>query len=220
MSDERFESGPAAGYPGASGNPKVLVVIFGPPAVGKMTVGRALAEHTGLPLVHNHVTVEPLLQLFPYGHPIFRRLTAEFRTRIFEEIVQAPEYGGLIFTYVWALDEAGDKAFVDMLTEIFTSRGERVCYVELSAPLDERLRRNTTESRLAEKPSKRDLEASRARLLENERDYRMNTQPGETFFYPDAYLRLDVAEMEPGEAAKRIAMRFGLAERTTPEKGA
>jgi len=33
-----------------------LVIIFGPPAVGKMTVGRALAERTGFKLFHNHMT--------------------------------------------------------------------------------------------------------------------------------------------------------------------
>lgn len=198
----------------AADGTKSLVVIFGPPAVGKMTIGRALAELTGLPLLHNHITVELLLQFFPFDHPGFRRLTTEFRTRLFEEIVQAPEHSGLIFTYLWALDEASAKAFLDRLTGIFTSRGARVCYVELTAPLEERLRRNTGESRLAEKPSKRDLEASRGRLLENERKHRMNTQPGEAFFYPDAHLRLDVAELEPAEAARRIAAHFGLRERT------
>ena len=197
-----------------AGDPKVLVVIFGPPAVGKMTVGRALGELTGLPLVHNHLTIELLLQFFPFGHPSFRRLNAEFRARLFEEIVEAPEHRGLIYTYVWALGEESDKAFVNKLANIFTSRGARVCYVELAAPLEERLRRNTGESRLAEKPSKRDIEASRARLLENERMYRMNTQPGETFLYPDAHLRLDVAELPPEEAARQIAARFGLKERT------
>lgn len=196
-----------------AGIPKVLVVIFGPPAVGKMTVGRALAELTGLPLVHNHVTIELLLQFFPFEHPGFRRLNTEFRTRIFEEIVQAPEHGGLIFTCMWALGEESDKAFVNTLASIFTSRGGRVCYAELFAPLEERLRRNTGESRLAEKPSKRDIEASRARLLENERMYRMNTQPGEAFLYPDAHLRLDVSELEPADAARRIATHFELKER-------
>ena len=194
---------------------KILVIIFGPPAVGKMTVGRALAELTGLPLVHNHITIELLLQFFPFEHPGFRRLTTEFRTRLFEEIAQAPEHAGMIFTYVWALDEGSDTAFVNTLTGIFNARGARVCYVELFAPLEERLRRNTQESRLAEKPSKRDLEASRARLLENERTYRMNTQPGERFLYPDAHLRLDVSEIAPAEAARRIAAHFGLKKRTT-----
>ena len=39
---------------------KTLVIIFGPPAVGKMTVGSKLSKLTGLKLFHNHMTIEPL----------------------------------------------------------------------------------------------------------------------------------------------------------------
>jgi hypothetical protein len=34
-----------------------LVIIFGPPAVGKMTVGLELERLTGFRLLHNHMTV-------------------------------------------------------------------------------------------------------------------------------------------------------------------
>ena len=37
-----------------------LVLIFGPQAVGKMTVGQELAKKTGLKLFHNHMTIELL----------------------------------------------------------------------------------------------------------------------------------------------------------------
>lgn len=35
-----------------------LVLIFGPQAVGKMTVGQELAKITGLKLFHNHMTID------------------------------------------------------------------------------------------------------------------------------------------------------------------
>jgi shikimate kinase len=35
-----------------------FVLIFGPQAVGKMTVGQELAKITGLKLFHNHMTIE------------------------------------------------------------------------------------------------------------------------------------------------------------------
>ncbi len=37
-----------------------LVILFGPPAVGKMTVGYELEKLTGLRLFHNHMTVDPI----------------------------------------------------------------------------------------------------------------------------------------------------------------
>ncbi len=53
-----------------------FVFVFGPPAVGKMTVGRALAARTGYKLLHNHMTVEPVLEIFAFGSPPFGRLVS------------------------------------------------------------------------------------------------------------------------------------------------
>src|SRR4051812_27631986 len=68
---------------------KWFVVLFGPPAVGKMTVGQALASLTGLKLLHNHMTIELLLPLFSYGTPAFTQLNHEFRRRNIEEVAQS-----------------------------------------------------------------------------------------------------------------------------------
>ncbi len=51
-----------------------LVIIFGPPAVGKMTVGLELQRITGFRLFHNHMTADPLLRLFPFESAPHRRL--------------------------------------------------------------------------------------------------------------------------------------------------
>lgn len=184
-----------------------LVIIFGPPAVGKMTVGLELQKLTGMPLFHNHMTIEPLLRLFPYGSPPFARLSEEFRTRIFEEAA-ASDLPGLIFTYVWAFDVPADKAFLDKVAAIFQARDAEVCYVELSTPLDERLRRNETELRLSEKPSKRNLEWSRRNVENTDRKYRLNSHGD--FPYPDRHLFLDNTDLAPDEVARRIVERFNL----------
>ena len=44
-----------------------LVILFGPGAVGKMTVGKALAEITELKLFHNHMSLELANQFFPWS---------------------------------------------------------------------------------------------------------------------------------------------------------
>lgn len=54
--------------------PPPLVFVVGPPAVGKMTVGRELAARTGLVLFHNHHTIDLVLRFFPYGTPPYQRL--------------------------------------------------------------------------------------------------------------------------------------------------
>ncbi len=95
-----------------------LVIIFGPPAVGKMTVGLALERLTGFRLFHNHMTVDPVIRLFPFESPAYRRLVQEFRRRIFEEFASSEE-PGLIFTFVWAMGDDRDRAFVDSAVETF-----------------------------------------------------------------------------------------------------
>ena len=44
-----------------------LVILFGPQAVGKMTVGQELAKQTGLKLFHNHMTIDLVSNFFDYG---------------------------------------------------------------------------------------------------------------------------------------------------------
>jgi hypothetical protein len=191
----------------------MLIFVVGPPAVGKMTVGHALAERTGLRLFHNHQTIDLVLRFFPFGSPPFQRLIGEFRRRIFEEVA-ASDLPGLIFTYVWAFDDPRDGAAVDAWAEIFRTRGGRVVFVELEATQDERLRRNETEFRLAEKPFKRDLVASRERLLADDARYQLNSC-GAFAGRPD-YLHLDTTAVDATEAAERIIAHFALPRGAAP----
>ena len=187
---------------------RTLVFIVGPPAVGKMTVGAELARRTGLRLLHNHLTIELALRFFPFGSPPFGRLVNEFRRRIVEEVA-ASDLPGLIFTYAWAFDQPSDHAFVEELAAIFRDRQGRVLFVELQATQAERLRRNETEFRLAEKPSKRDLERSRARLLAADTQYQMSSAG--RFEGRSDYLWIDNTELAPDVVAERVRAHFDLA---------
>ena len=80
-----------------------FVVIFGPQAVGKMTVGQEIEKITGLKLLHNHMTIE-LLEPFLGFSPEMWNLSSQFRTEIFKAVAKS-EQKGLIFTYVWAFDQ-------------------------------------------------------------------------------------------------------------------
>jgi hypothetical protein len=185
---------------------RTLVVLLGPPAVGKLTTGRALEELTGYPLFHNHMTIELVLPFFEFGSEPFSRLVGEFRQRIFAEVA-ASELPGLIFTWIWAFDQPADRAFIDELRDLFSRSGWRVVFVELWADLETRLARNRTELRLREKASKRDLAASEARLLAAEQRHRMNLDGD----FPFAeHLRIDNTRLAPAQAADRIAEHFSL----------
>jgi hypothetical protein len=146
--------------PAAIGDPGrvTLLFVFGPPAVGKMTVGRAIADASEFRLFHNHHVLEPLLDVFDYGTPPFNRLLEEFRLRVLEEA--ATSGTDLVYTLVWALDLPEDSAYLRRHLRPFVDAGQAIAFVELYAGLETRLARNRTPYRLAEKKSKRDLEWS------------------------------------------------------------
>ena len=80
-----------------------LVILFGPQAVGKMTVGQELAKRTGLKLFHNHMTIDLVANFFDYSSREGKRLVSLFRQEIFQAVASS-DLPGLIFTYVWAFD--------------------------------------------------------------------------------------------------------------------
>lgn len=185
---------------------KTLVWICGPPAVGKMTVGRELSDITGFPLFHNHLSIEAVLPVFEYGSPPFNRIVAQLRDSMFLEAAKS-ELPGLIYTMVWAFDHPSDLRFVERQKAVFEAHGGRAVFVELVADLQTRLARNASEPRVSSKPSKRDVEASRQRVLEADQAYQLDSTGA--FPFPE-YLRIDNTHLAPRAAAEQISAHFGL----------
>ena len=181
-----------------------FVFILGNAAVGKMTVGQALMERTGLRLFHNHMTIEPVLEIFGSFHGDAIR---GLREVIFREFAKSDNYG-MIFTYMMAFDMPSEWAYIDWVRSIFAPYGTEFYYVELVAVAHTRMQRNVTENRLLHKPSKRDLEASNARLVRDDASHRMESLPGEIPF--ESYLRIDNTELSPQTVAQMIQSHFAL----------
>lgn len=184
-----------------------LIIIFGPPAVGKMTVGKELVKITNLKLFHNHMSLELVNNFFEFGTQSFNRLDKVIRFEIFKEVAKS-ELGGLIFTIVWALNFKEDEEYIDELVEIFEREDWSVKYVELKATLKERLIRNKEAGRLFHKPSKRNIEHSERTLLNFEERYRMNTEQNE--LDGRNILKIDNTKIEAIEVAKKIKRNFQL----------
>lgn len=181
-----------------------LLFLCGDAAVGKMTVGQELMKITNLRLFHNHMTIEPVIEIFGYydGKTISR-----LRETIFEEFAASDNYG-MIFTYMWAFDQKSDWEYIAHVRSIFEPYGTEFYYAELVAPQEVRLARNATENRLKNKASKRDLETSNQRLLDDDKRYRCVSLDGEISF--ENYIKIDNTNLSPAEAAKIIKERFDL----------
>ena len=181
-----------------------LVLLVGNGAVGKMTVGQELMKQTGLRLLHNHMTIEPVLEVFGSFHT---EAILQMREVIFREFAKSDLYG-MIHTIMWAFDSPEDWEYIRHVTEIFREQGADIYCVELVASQEIRLQRNETANRLAHKPSKRDLNASRERVIAMDRQYRFESRPGEIPF--ENYMRIDNSCLAPDAVAGMIRERFGL----------
>lgn len=181
-----------------------LVIIIGNGAVGKMTVGQELMKITDLRLFHNHMSIEPVIEIFGYYDS---RIVRKFRELVFEEFSQS-ENEGLIFTFVWAFDMLSDREYLLHVAELFEGKGGEVYCVELVASKEVREYRNETENRLRNKASKRDLEFARKTLSDIDKKHRTESKEGEIPF--KNYMKINNSELEPDVVARMIKEKFGL----------
>lgn len=120
-----------------------LVVIYGPPAVGKLSVARELSGMTGYELFHNHASLDAVDRRFGFGSREFNEAVVRYRA---EKLTEAAKNGtNLIFTSAFI---KGEHEFVaGRLREMIGAYGGEVCFVYLYADEETLLKRVKGESR-------------------------------------------------------------------------
>ena len=184
-----------------------FVLIIGPQAVGKMTVGQELAKLTGYKLFYNHMTIETVRLIFDYDKKSYQKMNQLIRYEIFKEFAKSNEKG-IIFTgcFDFGKDFKEEKEEVDKWMSLF----KESYVIELETTLDERLKRNKTANRLEYKPSKRDLEWSENELLKSMEKHRLNSEEGEGEKIFNNYLKIINTDISASEVAKIIKEKFDL----------
>lgn len=179
-----------------------LIFIHGPAAAGKLTVARALAERTGLALFHNHLVVDAVGAVFPFGTPQFRKLREAFWLQTFAEAAEAGR--SLIFTFAPEATVAPD--FPQSAVRTVGGLGGRVRFIALICPDDEQDHRIEAESR---------GEFGKLRSLDLLRTLRSQG----AFDYPalPAELTIDTSQVTPAAAADRIGQHLGQARDDAPQ---
>ena len=184
-----------------------FILITGPQAVGKMTVGQELEKITNLKLFHNHMPIELVNPFFDYGTPGAKRLVRLIREEIFKEVAGS-DLEGLIFTYTWDFSDKKDWEYIESLVKIFRDKEAEICYIELEADLEERIKRNKTENRLKHKPSKNTPSGSDEKIRESMMRHRLNSLEGEVL--EKNYLKINNTNLDPEVVALKIKERFSL----------
>ena len=106
-----------------------LLLIYGSPAVGKLTVAEEIARRTGFRVFHNHLTIDALTPVFEFGTPPFWKLVHLMRVETVREAARAGV--DLIYTFCYAKDH--DDAHVAEIVEAVESGGGEVLFVLLTA---------------------------------------------------------------------------------------
>jgi len=178
--------------------PAQLLFIYGAPAAGKLTIARQIAALTGLPLFHNHLVIDAVIPIFPFGSAPFIRLRETMWLDMFREA--AAEKRSLIFTF--APESSVAPGFVDRVREI-VEPNLMLRLTRLTVPFEDQLARIANPDRAAHgklvspellKQHAQELAACEAEM-------------------PAPEISIDTARLSPAEAAREIVKKLGLARR-------
>jgi len=186
---------------GASGAKPALLYICGPPASGKLTVATALAELTGLSLFHNHLSVDAVSCVLPFGSKPFAEVLHRLRLDVFQTAARAGI--SLIFTNnsAWSGADARSRfaAFATAAERLVAAEAGQTVFIRLSAPLE------VLEARVAHE-SRRHL----GKLVDITRLRELVTGLDQSALHPHD-LEIDTSAVSAEEAA--LYIRNALAQR-------
>src|SRR5688572_9711270 len=172
-----------------------LLFIYGPPAVGKLTVANKIAAHR-LQSVSHHLSIDAILPVFDFGTKPFFRLVEMIRVETVAEA--ARENVDLIYTFCYA--KGLDEAHVEKIELAAKQNRAEVFYVLLTCAETELKRRIVLEER--KKFRKADTVEMMEMFLEK---YELSSAVPST----DTVI-IDNTELPPENVAEQIISHYGL----------
>ena len=183
-----------------------LIVIIGPQAVGKMTIGEKLKEKIGYTLMTNHDSIEIAIKIFSSNKDAKLKLKSKIREDVFNICLE--NNISIIFTFVVDFNTNDDILYLNELKNKFEKTGGHFYLIELEADLQTRLDRNKTPHRLECKPSKKNIEWSEKELIESMNIYRMNSIKDEIKF--ENYIKINNTNLSPNAVCDIIINKFNF----------
>ena len=183
-----------------------LIVIIGPQAVGKMTIGEKLKEKIGYTLMTNHDSIEIAIKIFSSNKDAKLKLKSKIREDVFNICLE--NNISIIFTFVVDFNTNDDILYLNELKNKFEKTGGHFYLIELEADLQTRLDRNKTPHRLECKPSKKNIEWSEKELIESMNIYRMNSIKEEIKF--ENYIKINNTNLSPNAVCDIIINKFNF----------
>jgi len=179
-----------------------LVFLHGPAASGKLTVARVLEARVCFPVFHNHLVVDLLTTVFPFGSEPFVRLRELFWTSVFTDAARV----GRSITFTYTPEATVRPGFPDRVRQLTEAHGGRVCFVRLHVSEAEQERRIGLASR---------SEFRKLTSLETLRRLRQDRLDVEQ---PPADLAIDTDSTDPARAGASIVAHFDLTPQSVPDR--
>ncbi len=107
-----------------------FVFIYGPPAAGKYTIAKSLADQLDRPLFHNHVVIDCVESVIQRGEPGFHDACADVRVALANHALKNGV--SMVSTFVYAKGFDADDAFVARLQSTVARANARFCAVRLT----------------------------------------------------------------------------------------
>src|SRR5678816_3628060 len=98
-------------------------MIYGPPAVGKLTVAKEVARLTGLKLFDNHLSVNMVQPIFGWDNEAYVRTLRAVRLAVITEA--ARQEIDLVSPMVYL--HPGSLPYMEQLEELLGSLGSQLC---------------------------------------------------------------------------------------------
>jgi chloramphenicol 3-O-phosphotransferase len=171
-----------------------LVFLHGTAASGKLTTARALESLLGYPVFHNHLVVDALTAVFPFGSEPFVRLREEIWLQVFTAAART----GRSLTFTFAPEATVRVGFPSRARALVEAGGGRVYFVRLIVSEREQ------ELRIGSQSRKQFHKLTDLNTLRELRNYRDDVEQ------PPVDLEVDSDTSSAEDTAALIAERFQL----------
>ncbi|MBI2611664.1 AAA family ATPase [Candidatus Gottesmanbacteria bacterium] len=174
-----------------------IIFLYGPPGVGKLTVGQKLSQLTGYKLFHNHLTVDLVYSLFDFKTKPFIELRDKIWMLVFSK-AKEERINGMIFTF--APEDSVPMDFIPRLIKLIEDGKDKIYFVKLICTPEELM--------------KRILNPSRQKYFKDTKTVNVDKFYKRDYLIPENVLKrtlhIDNTNLEPDFGAKKIINHFQI----------
>ena len=173
-----------------------IIILYGLPAVGKLTIAKELSHITGYKIFHNHISIDFALTFFKFGTSEFVKIRNELWIKGLK-IAKVYNFNGLILTTIF--EKTTNPKLILNINKYFDSN-DIVYYILLKCSKKELIKRVSSQERIS--TGKIHSLEQLIQVIETEFVYIPKITGKYTY-------EIDITKLHPSEAARLITKFIG-----------